>query len=86
VWSVEGNAAGATARITSTMAIPPMRAPPTITQVSRGGSYTNIRNSDPASYVLASAISANTVQFSVECAAAGQTVATNNVDALNARM
>jgi hypothetical protein len=86
VWSVEGNSSGPTARITSTTAIPTMRVAPTVTQLSRGGTYTNIRNGDPVSYVLATAISANTVQFSVETAAAGQTVATSNFDALNARL
>jgi hypothetical protein len=84
-WTIEGNASGSLARIAFTTAIPTMRTTPSRTRITTGTS-SNIRASDPTSYVIASPISDSSLYCSAESAAAGQVSAANFVDGFSARM
>lgn len=86
VWSVEYYAQGAQVRHSYTAPFKaPMRATPTRTRITTGSS-TNVRASDPATYVTANALSESDIFFSFEPNAAGNASAGGFVEGYSARM
>ncbi len=86
-WYLEGNVVGATARYTSTVTFSEMRTVPSTSRITTGFS-SNIRNNDPANFVLFGALmmSTNSATISAEAAAAGTITAGNFVDSLSAEL
>lgn len=83
--SLEHGAFDALARAQFTMTLDtPMRVTPTRTRLSTPVQV-NIRNSDPATFVITSAINATQLLFSAEAQAAGECQA-QTIESLNARM
>ncbi|MDI1262502.1 MAG: hypothetical protein PS018_04505 [bacterium] len=85
-WSIEGYAASANVRVagTSSLAVP-MRTQPSRTRITTGSS-SNIRGSDPASFVLANAVSDSQIVYSAEAAATGNVQALTFVEGFSARL
>jgi hypothetical protein len=86
-WYLEGNVSGAFVRYSTTVTFSETRTIPSTSRISTGTS-SNIRNNDPASYVLFGGMmmATNSAAISAESAAAGTVSATNFVDALNAEL
>jgi hypothetical protein len=86
VWTIEGYAASANARITSMQPIPAMRVTPSSTRMSGPTNTSNIRNADPASYCICTGVSDSVIYTSIECAAAGYAFAVTSTETISARM
>lgn len=85
-WSLEHNVSVGLARATNTLEYDtPMRVMPTRTRITTG-STTNVRASDPATYVTAAPLDESRIALSAEADVAGQCSALNFVEALSARM